>query len=159
MFKFYIQFILLIYCIYFGISSFNYPVRSLSEGGGAAMTPLIISCLMFIFLLVNLWQQRFELKDLMRKKKFKIKLPSFYWIIFIITLSASPVLLYYFGFRLAATIVLFLLIFSLTLKERLTTLEMREIILILFISIGFTQGIGWFFENVLRVLLPRGILF
>jgi hypothetical protein len=148
--------ILLVFSISFGAVSRIYPQKALAQGGGAAFVPLFIAGLMSAMIILYFILHRHEIRESFTVRK-KISFLPLFWVAFCLVLFASPFILRLFGFRIAAMIIIFTLI--VILRRNFSLPGKVEIISVIIAAFLFPLGLGWFFEGVLRILLPKGILF
>lgn len=138
------------------IASRNYPVGSWGVVESPGFFPRILAVLLIVLAIWLATQEILARRAGNLPKHAEDTKLTAHWYLLVAILVASPFMLTYLGFKLTSFILLIstIIIFK-TRRERLQKVDFLTITLV---SLGFTILMVIFFENILRLPLPRGLL-
>lgn len=139
----------------------SYLEKAISKGGGPAFFPKLILVLLLIIFLFNvlkgLYNLIFQAKKITGLEgdylKFLTK-DTCVWLVFITILLLIPVFLVFLGFKISVLITY--LLTSLMIKYKSGDIRVKDLLVMVSLALVLAFGLSLFFEEWLRILLPRG---
>lgn len=146
--------------VYLFIIAGTYPGVSWASGGGPGVYSQLVLVILILSTIAALITHLMGQKELVFKFNLK-ELPRIvgnyrFFICFALCLLLAPKSLGLFGFKLSALLVF--IISGVLIKKNTGPLAIKDFVFMSFAAIIVVFGIDFLFENVIRVLLPKGIL-
>ena len=153
--------VMLTACAVLFVTAGNYPSQPISRGGGASFYPRFMTALLFLLMLIYIFQNRQKMKAALKKGKQIDKkkwLEQYkYWLLFLLVLILVPASLPYLGFVVTGIWSIFAA--SMIIRGKEGKLSLKGAVLSAAMAIVVSVVIYMVFVKVFIIPLPMGKLF
>ena len=147
---------ILLFCIAVWVSTIG-ATEAVVVGGGQSFMPRLLCLLLFLSIIADLLLRKVYIKVNLKREMRPMKALPLGWIFYSLCIVLSPLIIYLIGFRWGMLLGIFVM-GGLIGREELRRMTLLRKIILCGAAVGTLLFLSWFFENVVKVLLPRGIL-
>ena len=148
---------ILLFCVAVWVSTLG-ETEAVVVGGGQSFMPRLLSLLLFISIIGDVLLRKIYTKTNFRKEMRLIKALPLGWIFLSLCIVLSPLIIYLIGFRWGMLPGIFVM-GGLIGQEELRYMTLFRKIVLCGVVVGSILVLSWFFEDIVKILLPRGTLF
>lgn len=152
--------VMLTACAVLFVVAGHYPSQPISKGGGASFYPRFMTALLFLLMLIYVFQNRQKIKAALKKRGIDKKkwLEQYkYWLLFLLILILIPASLPYLGFVITGIWSIFTA--SMIIRGKEGKLSLKGAALSAATAIAVSTVIYLVFMKVFVIPLPMGKLF